>query len=371
MTRGKKSGQRNEPRDGFARLQKGLTGERALIGESYMDDPEMLRAYLEYYWPVSRAQALRAIDVGSLPRVFRRVIDVGSGPGPVAAAFIDRGAEAVMLIDQSRRALDLALRELPQRCALGSSPRGKVASLATAVADIASPDPARIPLWGQADCVSFGHSINELWADLPDRVARRAGLLERYAESLADGGFVLVIEPALLATSRDLLAVRNLLVEREWRVIAPCCGRSDLPCPALAAGDQQTCHDEIEWTPPPAVASLARSQGLDKESLKMTWFLFAPPKTVAAFPDDMPENRGTYRVVSDPMLNKGGRVRRLVCGADGRFPLSVAQGHPDETRSGFSLLKRGDEIFVDGPEPRENGWGVGGETKIRKELRRK
>ena len=254
----------------------------------------------------------RAIAVSSLPRVFRRVIDVGSGPGPVAAAFIDNGAEEATLVDQSRRALDLALRELPQRC----SP----ASLATVVADIASPDPSSIPLWGQADCVSFGHSINELWADFPDRAPRRAGLLERYAESLADGGFVLVIEPALLATSRDLLAVRDLLIERGWRVIAPCCGRSDLPCPALAAGDQQTCHDEIEWTPPPAVASLARSHGLDKESLKMTWFLFAPPKTAAAFPHDMPASRGTYRVVSDPMLNKGGRVRRLVCGADGRFP---------------------------------------------------
>lgn len=374
MTRGSKDSRRSGPassgsrrsgpvsRGGFAKLQKGLTGERSLIGESYMDDAEMLGAYLDYYWPVSRAQASRALSVSaaSCERAggFRKVIDVGSGPGPVAAAFIDRGVKELTLVDQSRRALDLALRELPKRCANGSL------HLEIATADISAPDPADIPLWGKADCVSFGHSLNELWAGLPDRIRRRADLLDLYAGSLADGGFVLVIEPALLATSRDLLAVRNLLVERGWRVIAPCCGRAALSCPALEAGKNQTCHDEIEWTPPPAVASLARAHGLDKESLKMTWFMLAPPRTARSLAPENFAGQGSFRVVSDSMLNKGGRVRRLICGAAGRFPLSVAQGHADESRSGFERLKRGDEIFVVEPESRENGWGVGGETKI-------
>ena len=374
MTRGRNDGRParrsggSKVREGFARLQKGLTGERALIGESYMDDAEMLGAYLDYYWPVSRAQALRALSVAaascSLAGGFRRVIDVGSGPGPVAAAFIDRGAEAVTLVDQSSRALDLALRELPKRCASGSRSPAPVPE--TVVADISSPDPDRIPLWGKADCVSFGHSLNELWPAQSDRIRRRADLLERYAEALADEGFVLVIEPALLATSRDLLAVRDLLVERGWLVIAPCCGRAALGCPALDAGENQTCHDEIEWSPPPAVAALARSMGLDKDSLKMTWFMFAPPRTARALTEKDVSDRGTFRVVSDAMLNKGGRERRLICGSTGRFPLSVAQGHADSARSGFNRLRRGDEIAVRNPERRENGWGVGGETKIEK-----
>jgi len=66
------------------------------------------------------------------------------------------------------------------------------------------------------------------------------------------------------------------------------------------------------------------------------------------------------------MLNKSGRVRRLLCGREGRFPLSAEDGSPDAARSGFDKLRRGDFIEVDNPEKRENGWGVGHETRVRR-----
>lgn len=378
-----------------------------------MDDPELLAAYFDFYWPVSRCQARRAIQVsagmvslrtggGAFP--FRRVIDAGSGPGPVAAAFLEAGAVEAFLLDRSPRALSLALSELPLRChpdgsarptstsssrASDDSPTGF--SLGSLACDIGAPDPARIPLWGRADCVSFGHSLNELWSGEPDRLERRCALLERYATALAPGGAILVIEPALLSTSRDLLAVRNTLVGRGWTVLAPCPGRSRLPCPALAAGESQTCHDEIFWKIPPRVAQLADSIGLDKESLKMTWFLLRPPGTEAQGTDAQgtdaqaagsgpgasragasvdpnsgaPEgDRDVFRVVSDPMLNKSGRVRRLVCGREGRFPLSAPQDSPDAERSGFTRLLRGDFVSIVDPERRDSGWGVSAHTVV-------
>jgi hypothetical protein len=354
--------------EGFRDLQRGLTGDRSLIGESYMDDPEKLRAYLDYYWPVSRAQARYALDVfsrlsgriggnaspESFP--FRRLIDVGSGPGPIAAAFADSGAEELFLLDQSSRALSLASRELPKKC---ESFRATLSSL---VCDISNPEPSRIPLWGKADCVSFGHSLNEVYSGEIDRTERRAALLERYSLALVPGGVILLIEPALLTTSRDLLAVRNLLVERGWRVLAPCVGRASLSCPALEAGETQTCHDELSWKIPESVAALARSLKLDKESLKMSWFILQPP--LSRNGADNADGEGFYRVVSDAMLNKGGRVRRLLCGEDGRFPLSVLNGSQPCARSGFDKLARGDVIRVVDPEIRENGWGVTEMTKI-------
>lgn len=359
---------------GFAELQRGLTGARSLIGASYMDNPAMLDAYLAYYWPVSRSQASHAIATANhfAASVFHTVIDVGSGPGPVAAAFIDASAGSasgggktrVVLIDQSRRALELALRELPARCL---SP----ATLSTVPADICAPQSALIPYWGEADCISFGHSLNELFADAVDRIERRADLLEKYATGLAVGGKILIIEPALLSTSRDLLAVRNVLVDRGWRVTAPCCGRAVLPCPALDAGDQHTCHEEISWTMPKETAKLAATMKLDKESLKMTWFMLEPPR--AGQGNGGPESgtlaRGgeLYRVVSDPMLNKAGRVRKLLCGKDGRFPLSAQGESAEAERSGFNRLNRGDYIRVTKPEMRENGWGIGTETIIKRE----
>ncbi|HPS43702.1 MAG TPA: methyltransferase, partial [Treponemataceae bacterium] len=309
---------------GFRDLQRGLTGDRSLIGASYMDDPKLLRAYLDFYWPISFEQARRALAVSEFllgrPLGARSVIDAGSGPGPVAAAFAASGATALTLLDQSARALELAREAVPARAV----PRGGTPpSIATVAMDIANPDPSRIPLWGAADCVSFGHSLNEVAFDRGDRVEVRARLLERYAAALAPGGAILAVEPALLATSRDLIAVRNLLVSRGWRALAPCVGRAALECPALAAGEGQTCHDAVRWEMPRSVESLARELGLDKESLKMTWFLLEPPRNLTGGAGDTSADEGLFRVVSDPMLNKGGRVRRLLCGRAGRFPLSA------------------------------------------------
>lgn len=368
---------------GFRDLQRGLTGERSLIGASYMDDPKLLRAYLDFYWPISFEQARRALAVSefllSKPLGARSVIDAGSGPGPVAAAFAASGATELTLLDQSARALELAREAIPVRAA----PRGGTPpSIATGTMDISCPDPSRIPLWGTADCVSFGHSLNEVAFDQNDRVAVRASLLERYAAALAPGGTILVIEPALLSTSRDLIAVRNLLVSRGWKALAPCIGRAALECPALAAGEGQTCHDAVRWEMPRSVESLARELGLDKESLKMTWFLLEPPRDLTGGGDDADGARGDlgvagnradeglFRVVSDPMLNKGGRVRRLLCGSTGRFPLSAPAGSADAARSGFDALERGDFVRVESPEPRENGWGVGTKTVVHEELGR-
>ena len=356
---------------GFRDLQRGLTGDRSLIGASYMDDPKLLRAYLDFYWPISFEQARRALAVSEFllgrPLGARSVIDAGSGPGPVAAAFAASGATALTLLDQSARALELAREAVPARAV----PRGGTPpSIATVAMDIANPDPSRIPLWGAADCVSFGHSLNEVAFDRGDRVEVRARLLERYAAALAPGGAILAVEPALLATSRDLIAVRNLLVSRGWRALAPCVGRAALECPALAAGEGQTCHDAVRWEMPRSVESLARELGLDKESLKMTWFLLEPPRNLTGGAGDTSADEGLFRVVSDPMLNKGGRVRRLLCGRAGRFPLSAPAGSADGARSGFDALERGDFVRVESPEPRENGWGVGAKTVVHGELGR-
>ncbi len=355
--------------DSFRALQRGLTGERQLIGASYMDDPGMLRGYLDYYWPVSRAQArfaLSALIRRGVACTFGACLDVGSGPGPIAAACAGVGARQLVLLDQSRAALDLATREIVSR-----TPREADGgcNIQTVVMDIAKPETQRIPLWGQFNLVTFGHSLNELWASAEDRLTRRSTLLARYAQALTPGGLLLIIEPALLNTSRDLLAVRNLLVADGWKVLAPCPGRETLPCPALEAGPSHTCHEEISWQPPPETAALAASLDLDKESLKMTWFILEPPR-----PDGFRESEKSSlnvtsedelsRVVSDPMLNKAGRIRRLLCNSRGRFPLSAAVEGKLALSSGFAGLKRGDYIRVRNPEIRENGWGVGPETRI-------
>lgn len=351
----------------IAKLRQGLTGERSLVGARYMNNPELLAVYRDYYWPVSREQT-RYVLKQSLrfrPHGFSRVLDVGSGPGPVTAAFIEQGAEAAFLVDQSSKALSLAKKMLP-----------KDSFIQTLEADISKPDVffAKLTAWGQYDCVAFGHSLNELWAGRGDRISLRVDLIQRYSQGLVPGGCVLVIEPALLSTSRDALEIRDRLVSHGWRVSAPCSGRAVLPCPAFAAGPQHTCHDELAWKMPPLVASLASSMKVDKEFLKMTWFFLQPPRAEDVKDTEKPAVAGAeakveistdvYRIVSEPMLNKGGRIRRLLCGRLGRFPISAVNGSPEAEVSGFSVLRRGDDIRVEKPILRENGWGIDNETRI-------
>ncbi len=381
---------------GVAVLQTGLTGDRALAGASYMEKPELLRAYLEYYWPVSHAQALHALRV-SIPSLastgfdrFRTVIDAGSGPGPVAAAFASLGCESLVLVDSSRKALDLACSIISERSAVtDASP-----SISTVCMDIADPDPSKIPGWGQADCVSFGHSLNEIASGKPDRIEKRVSVLERWAGALSPAeipaaaeapaaaetpaapGFMLIIEPALLSTSRDLLEVRNILVSRGWRVLAPCIGRSGLPCPAFGAGPSHTCHTDVRWDMSESVARIAASLGISKDTLKMTWFLLQPPRSMPSAAGDraaavetpaapaVADGPYACRIVSEPMLNKSGRLRRLICGEKGRFPLSVASGSPECERTAFDFLVRGELVVLRECESRDSGWGIGSRTQL-------
>jgi len=181
----------------------------------------------------------------------------------------------------------------------------------------------------------------------------RADFLESLAPSLSSGGSFLVVEPALLSTSRDLIAVRDLLLSRGWKVHAPCI--FDGPCPAFASGEGQTCHDAFAWDPPYFASGIALRAGLDRPLLKMAWFSLRPPR-------NGPEARQLsmeFLVVSDPMLNKAGRTRYMVCGASGRFSLSAKLSELPPECAAFARLARGMRIRLWGAEARgENGMGL-------------
>ncbi|HOX32328.1 MAG TPA: small ribosomal subunit Rsm22 family protein [Spirochaetales bacterium] len=342
-------------------LQRGLTGSRELAGAAYMDDPELLGAYLLYYWPVSYLQAALALaELGLAPR---RVLDLGSGPGPASAAALDaaraRGSAAELcLADGSGRALELAARVLGP--ALGAPPR-------TMRLDLEAPLPREeLAAGGGFDLILLGHCLNELWRGRADRIERRLGLLEAAAALLAPGGALLVIEPALLATSREAIELRDGLAARGRAILGPCprIGRA-YPCPALAAGPDRTCHAEAAWDPPEPVASLAAAAGLDRRSVKATWFaLGAGPEP--ATPGGAGEGRGAPeeddalcgRVVSDPMLNKAGRLRYFLCAGGRLATLSAPRDDPAARAAGFPSLRRGDFLRLAGTETRPGG-GLG------------
>lgn len=313
-------------------LSAGLTGNRQLVGKGYMDDPALLGAYLLFYWPVSYAQSRYAL--GHLPSRPRSVLDLGSGPAPMSFAALDHGAGEVIAADRSEQALKLA---------------AELAGEAGEPLALRKWDPLkgeRIPD-GSFDLVMMGHFLNELWVEDVDEAGKITGLIEKVSGSLRKGGVILIIEPALLLTSRRLLKVRDVLVSKGFSIQAPCLFKAE--CPALKK-EGNTCHTDRSWEPPKMVKEIARAAGLHKDALKMS-FLALAPKGVK-WPE-LPEGR-IFRIVSE-ILESNKRRRLVGCGPEGRIGLSIQEKDITEGNKIFLRLNRGDVVRIDGAEERESG----------------
>jgi SAM-dependent methyltransferase len=328
-----------------ARLSKGLTRERELAGARYMDEERLLGAYLLFYWPISYLQARGTIS--ELPRRARAVLDLGSGPGPMAFAALDAGAAEVVAADRSARALATA-RRLAAEAGEPISTREWNPTKARPLAELAQ--------GRRFDLVTMGHVVNELFKG-GDADARRADLVEEALALVAPGGSVLVVEPALRDTSRALLRVRDLLVARGHAVRAPCLFRG--PCPALLR-ESDWCHAERPIEPPPLVAQIGKAAGLRKEAVKMSYLVLAPRGEAWAEP---PEGR-VFRIVSEPLPSKG-RLRYMGCGPEGRMGLSLQEKHVTDANRGFERLLRGDVVRLTGGEPRGDGVALGEASEVK------
>jgi hypothetical protein len=329
-------------------LSRGFTGERALAGAPYLRDPESLAAYLLYYWPVSYLQAL-AVFQGFLPSGFLtrgQVLDLGSGPSPAGAAAFDCGARRVLAADPARTALEAARLLV----------RAAGHELDTAVLNVAK---GGRPPGGPYDCIYCGHLLNELWPGTANRIQRRTDLVLDLAGCLSDRGRIVIVEPALLSTTRDLLAVRDKLAARGLAVIAPCLRQGPCPCLTAEAGAGATCHADMAWRPPAWYVRLAHRARIGKESLRFS-FLVLGKKGSAAGAAGADE----YRVVSERMLSKSGRSRYMICNDNGRRTLSAKPAGTETWARTFLGLGRYDRIRVTGSESRENGPGLVPESTL-------
>ena len=356
-------------------LQRGLTGERNLAGAGYMEKSSHLGAYLLYYWPVTYMQISSAAslcaDLGKLCRGKKSIsiLDVGSGPGPASFALCDfilglrdeKSGEGkslpaldVTLVDSSKKALSLA-----EKIFRLESPSVKISAVET---DLQKDFP-RLSPDAKFDIIVMSHALNELWKNQKDCISKRSELLIRLGELMGEDGMLFLSEPALLETSRNLISVRDTLIQNGFSVLSPCL--KNAPCPALLAGENHTCHAEIKWSPCEPVASIARNAKLDRESVKASFFIFGKgaPEKSACEPCDL-----RFRIVSDAMLNKSGRVRFLICDGERRIALSAKKDDAYAASLGFFSLRRYDSIVLENPELRGDknnpAYGIKDDTRI-------
>ncbi len=344
-------------------LQRGLTGNRQLSGAGYMEDNNFLGAYLLYYWPVSFLQIYYAAmsdrtyfaDLSQSAEV--NILDLGSGPGPAAAALCDLLSKLnpririnLTLVDYSTKAVSLAAKII--KADFGNVTITPVTHNFEKK-DYVSGD--------KFDVIVMSHALNEMWKSDKDYMNRRENFLAKATEMLKDTGILFLSEPAMLESSRNLINLRDKMVERGLKVYAPCtCSKS---CPALKA-DNQTCHAEIAWKPTEPAASIAKQAGLDRESVKMTYFILGKSDRN----ENQDKSHTQYRVVSDGMLNKSGRVRYLLCDGESRIPLSAKKDDEVAKKLGFFGLNRYDKVSVGNPELRgdkdSKAYGISTDTSL-------
>ncbi len=280
--------------DAVMRLSLGLTRERALAGRPYLDDQELRAAYVAMYWPVSYLQTEEVIAIAG--GKLGRVLDIGGGTGASAAAALDAGATSVTILDHAGDALGFC------QALFKGEP---VETIQTNAEDYA---PAK-----KYDTILGVHVLNELYGADEDRATLLLETVKSWMEHLTPDGRLIIVEPALKVLGHDLLRIRDALVLDGMHIQAPCIFQG--ACPALR--DNDWCHTSLVWAPPHWVTRLAEASNLDRTRITMSYLVVSRSAKAVELPEGASD---MARVVSEPLHSKG-RLRYLVCGTKGRYPI--------------------------------------------------
>lgn len=318
--------------DDVARMSEAFTAERSELPGSYLNHPPSRSAYLVFFHPQQVLRGIGALEEtrrraaarGLWPAGERlRVLDLGAGLGAMSQALLASGplpdALELTLVDHQKAALADA-RELLLRAAAALRPDAPKPLVRTADERL-RPWLARAARAGwRYDVVLAGGVLNELGEDDP----MPASALRLLDPEAPGGGLLVVVEPAIPAAARALMAARDGLLDATT-TIAPCThGRE---CPLLALR-KDWCFTTRPARLPDAVREHARR--LRHQTDEVRFAFWAAAGRADAAPPEHDEERHA-RVVSDPVL--GGQVL-CVLGRRERLP----ERHPPVPRG--TLLTR-------------------------------
>jgi len=306
-------------------LSRRFTRERHPSRLSYMDNPQLRAAYLAYFVPVNLAKVQELLDELSpvlhwgCSNGVMRVLELGCGPGTgimgvldwaTARALLQGGGLECVAIDRSAQALGICRKVWDQYVAPVASQPCRLRLLH---GDLQHDWPGvlgRVSGAAPYDLIIVQNVLSELYVDAPDRVERRAGIVAAALNLLSEEGTVMLVEPALRDSSRELHHVRDRLLEMKGcTVYSPCL--HERACPALVERDDW-CHEERAWTPPGWIQTIDKEVGFIKDALKFSYLLLRKDGRTVVERDPH-----LYRVVSELRVMKGEK-RAWLCNGQGR-----------------------------------------------------
>ncbi len=339
---------------GVAQLSELFTSDRANLQAGYLNQPQLRAGYLLYFLPINFAKTLRVLQ--DLPAEFWRkkqfrVLDLGCGPGSASLAFLDllkeKNPEAeveLILVEQNANILKDA-QQLLKFFAQGLKLTVRA-----------------FPLWlngfrfqGEYDLILMSHVLNEL-VQLGAQ-ERAEWLYPRLKEHLRRDGLAVLLEPALKRPTRELMALRDHLVESgEFSVLAPCLHNEI--CPMLAATRGDWCHFYVDWEEPEYLQALDRMVKNDNRFVKVAYLVLGRKD---AWPFVAKRSRNVFRVVSNRMQTRG-KIEAVLCGLPGRVTISRLDRDRGEGTAVLDELRRGDLVKLEGWEGK--GFEVGRNLRL-------
>ena len=264
---------------------------------------------------------------GALPARTLRVLDLGAGCGAMGLGLIACDVAVDYLgLDRDGDALRIAERAI----------RGFAKARAIeATVTVRSCDVTKEP-FEPADLVVIGTLLNEL------PVGNRLALVQKALAAIGDDGAVIIVEPALRETSRELHLLRDtILTMGAAHVFAPCT-RTASPCPMLER-DADWCHEERFVKLPPHTAEVSRVTHLRDVTIKFSYLVLrkASPPLVEA-------GGAAWRLVSAPVSPKG-KTEVLGCSDVGHKVIRLMKRHRNEQTKVLERARRGHVLVIDTP----------------------
>jgi hypothetical protein len=295
-----------------SRIHRGLVGQRALVGTTYLADADLRREYEQEIAPRTVA-ALEWILARQMLSAPKRVLDLGAGTGAASSVIRTRWPQ-VEIVAVDRVAGPGVVRADVTR---GLRPAGVA---------------------GVFDLIVAAHLLNELSLDLDGRARLVLGWCR---ELLTEDGVVVLVEPALRQTSRALLGVRDRLLAAGLFVEAPCLWQR--PCPALLR-ERDFCH------------ASAHALVSGRSRVDFSYLVMRKQGTAQTDP-------AVFRIVSDAMKDKG-RLRFFGCGAAGRLALTRLDRDRGSVNELFDSMDRGDRIRLVGASAQTDGLRCGPDCTV-------
>ncbi len=330
-----------------ARLSHLLTRERGSLPAAYLQEAGLREAYFVYFLPPNLQKMyvpLRELafhPARLLDKDRLRILDLGCGPGTSLLGALEffsarENPPRIELVGIDQVAGNLKIVEELFIA------RQQTAALAASLKIIHSGiEHAGRRLAGTFDLIVFSNVLNELFTHDEGRIGKRvAAVSDILRRFLADDGSCIIIEPALRETSRELLQVRDGLLESGFHVYSPCLYHAD--CPALS-NPKDWCHEDIPWDSPALIQELDKLTGLRKESLKFSYLVLRKDDCTL---DDLYGGHA-FRVLSEPLPSKG-KLEYYLCGEGGRKPVTRRDKDRTAANEAFGTLTRGDVVRFEG-----------------------